>query len=160
MPTLRQERLAEALADPTNKTKRQALLAAGYSPTTANRNPGQAIVSIGTQRAKADLEASRLDSARKIARKAGTSVLERLDTMQDGPLILAWKTAEELKQGEPEEETRFSPPGLVRHRARRKAMAHRRAAMRWVLSILDAGGVDALRAALEPPGVPPIENAP
>lgn len=158
MPTLRQERLAEALLDPSITTKKQALLAAGYSKVSAERNPGLLIGGSGTRRAKAELEASRSDRARQIATKASSQVLERLDSMPDAAVVLAWKTAEELKQGEPEEKKAFLPPSYLRDRRRRKAYRHFLTGIRYALAMLDSGQLEALRAMGQPVQVSPIQE--
>ena len=87
VPTLRQERLAEALLDPTIKTKKAALIRAGYSDTTATWNPGQAIVSIGTQTALETKLAKRSDKARGLERILqltinGEGAKEKIESME------------------------------------------------------------------------------
>ena len=101
-PTLRQERLAEALLDPTTKTKADALLKAGYSPVSARANPGRQIALAGTQNALAARQARQRDKARGLHALAERALadptlidaLEPRDRLAFG--LSAMKTAAEL----------------------------------------------------------------
>jgi hypothetical protein len=102
VPTLRQERLAEALLDPNIKTKKAALLQAGYSENTATWNPGQSIVSIGTQLALERAERKRSDKARGLDRILaltinGADVEKRIASMEAGAQMMLGLQAMKLK---------------------------------------------------------------
>lgn len=101
-PTLRQERLAEALLDPTVKTKREALLRAGYSPATAKGMPGPTLARVGAKRAVEAHRARQRDKARGLHALAEKALddptlidaLEPRDRLAFG--LQAMKTANEL----------------------------------------------------------------
>ena len=105
--TPRQVKLARLVVerDPNSDQSLRAMLKeAGYADTSAENSTRLILSSSGVTRAIAAIQAEQPDSAREIARKAAKSVSNRLDTMQDGPLIMAWKTAAEIQQASPPEE--------------------------------------------------------
>lgn len=127
MPTLRQERLAEALENPAITTKTEAMIVAGYPEVSARANMSRAIVSAGTQRARRQIQEQRSDSARALVVKGTGKLLKRIedDSISDAGLVMAVKTGHEIQQSEEiQEEKRLLPPSYLRSRRRRKALRH------------------------------------
>ena len=99
-PTLRQERLAQTTR--TAKTKRQALLEAGYSPSTANKNPTQILSSQGYSVSRDTLLSKELDSASRV-HNLGLQAFEkriRDDSISDAGIAAAVKVTHDIKQAD------------------------------------------------------------
>lgn len=104
-PTLRQERLAEAILDPNIKTKQAALLKAGYSPATARAAAGRQLELAGTQNALQARRARQRDKAREIEEVAGERAIEALKRETDpAVLVQSWATGRKGRFEYPDED--------------------------------------------------------
>ena len=109
MPTRKQKRVAEILAEDPNIPVTKALVKAGYSHATATRHQKRTVESGGTVSELTRIEGERSDSAHAIKRLAAEKLRQRLqDDSASDPLVIAgWKTAHEISQDEPASETRY-----------------------------------------------------
>ena len=120
MPTRKQKRVAEILAEDKDIPVTKALVKAGYAKTTAYKCQSIILDSPGTKRAIAEIETERSDSARAIKRLAAEKLRQRLqDDSASDPLVIAgWKTAHEISQDEPPAGDPYIPE-IYRSRIRR-----------------------------------------
>ena len=109
MPTRKQKRVAEILAEDKDIPVTKALVKAGYAKTTAYKQQSKILDSRGAKEAIAAVEAERSDSARGIKRLAAAKIRERLEdgSASDALAVTSWKTAHEIAQDEPASETRY-----------------------------------------------------
>lgn len=84
-PTLRQDRLGAAYADPAVRTHTEALTVAGYSPATARSSALRSRESAGAQRAIQKHRAKQSDSARGIHAKSLAVVARELGKENPDP---------------------------------------------------------------------------
>ena len=102
--TKRQWRLA-ALR-PRVETAYAALIAAGYSHSTATQNAKSQLETVGVQRAREAQALARLDSAGEIRAKSGAKVLREVSRDDTDPqfALAAWATAAKVQSEYPQEE--------------------------------------------------------
>ena len=124
MPTRKQKRVAEILAEDKDIPVTKALVKAGYAKTTAYKAQSIILDSPGTKRAIAEIEAERSDSARELKRRGLREALKRLESGEatDQLVLGSVKIGHEVAQDEPPANADYDEAA---HRARLRRFAYR-----------------------------------
>lgn len=122
VPSLRQERLAEALLDPRITTKTEALIRAGYAPESASKNVSTIMSTKGVIAAREALEARRSDKARDIKKLAAKRVRRAIGDEQADPTfaLSTWATAAKIESEYPDAEPEGVNVSATRDKLRRR----------------------------------------